>query len=90
MKDLSTANRGWVYGLLMQSCCSHGPGGGSTGGGRDCQGGTVSREGSTHQGGWRCNHNPHTQRSWSVSGGRHTVGEHRESSSYGTPESTAV
>lgn len=90
MKGLSTANRDWVYSLLMQSCCCHAPGGGSTCAGRDWQGGTVSHGGNTHQGGLRCNHNPHTQRSWSVSGGRHTFGEHRESSSYGTPESSAV
>lgn len=90
MQGMSTANRGWVYGLQMQSCCSHGPGGGSTYGGQDYQGGTVSHGGSTHQGGLRCNHNLHTQRSWNVSGGMHTVGGCHESSSYGTPESISV
>ena len=89
MQGLSTANRDWVYSLLMQSCCCHGTGGGSTCGGRDYQGGTASHEGNTHQGGLRCNRNPHTQKSWSVSGDRHTVVERCESSSYGTPESSA-
>lgn len=90
MQGMSTANRGWVYSLLLQGCCSHWPGAGSTCVVRDCRDDTVSHEGSTHQGDLRCNHSPHTQRSWSVSDGKHTVGGHHESSSYGTPESNAV
>ncbi len=73
----------------MQSCRSHGPGGGSTFGGQDCRGGIVSHVGNTHLGDLTCIHNPHTQRSWNVSDGRHTVGGRHEFFSYGTPESNA-
>lgn len=90
MKGLSRPNMGGVYCLWMQICCSRGPGADNTCEGQDFRDDTASRGGSTHQGGLRCNRNPHTQRFWSVSGGRRTAGERRGSSSCGTPENIAV
>lgn len=90
MKGLSTANMVWVYCLQIQMYCSRGPGGDSTCAGQGFQDDTASHGGSTHQGGLRCNHNPHTQRFWNVSDGRRTVDERRGSSSCETPESIAV
>lgn len=90
MKGLSTADRGWVYCLQTQICCSRGPGAGNTCEGRGFLGDTVSHGGSTRQGDLRCNHSPRTQRFWSVSDGRRTVDERRGSSSCETPESIAV
>lgn len=79
-----------VCDLQMRGCLSHGRGGGSICGGQGSQGGTASRARSIHQGGWRCSHSLHTQRSWNVSVDRRTVGERRESFSCGTRGSISV
>lgn len=90
MKDWSTAHRGWVYSLLMESCCRRGPGGGSICGGQGCPGGTASHGGSIHQGGRMWSRSPHTRRSWNVSVDRRTVEERHEFSSCETPGSIAA
>lgn len=90
MWGMSTLRMDKVCDLQLQGCWSHGRGGGSICGGQGSQGGTASHAWSIHQGGWRCSHSPHTQRSWNVSVDRRTAGERCESFSCGTRGSISV